>query len=311
MTRRAARSLFRLLPVLLVSGAATILAGAVFMAACGGSGTPDESAPGTPAPTVTVTVTSSPSTGTSPSPSPSSDGAMTTVRAYFLRGEELGVAERRVPHTVAVAGAAMNVLCGGPTQAEKKAGLSSAVPEGTELRGISVKRGVATVDLSGRFASGGGSLSMMARVTQVVYTLTQFRAIKAVEFMIDGRRVESLGGEGLELDTPQRRADWREFEPPIFVEAPGVGAELDDPFTLRGTAMVFEASFTAQLVDDSGRRIVRVQMQASMGAPERGVFTKRIAYSTSARRGWLVVYETSMMDGSRQNVVRIPVTFGD
>ena len=89
-----------------------------------------------------------------------------------------------------------------------------------------------------------------------------------------------------------------------------MGAVLPDPFTLRGTASVFEGSFTAQLVDSSGRRIVRTQVQASMGAPERGVFSKSIAYSTSAKRGWLVVYETSMKDGSRLNVVRIPVTFG-
>ncbi len=89
-----------------------------------------------------------------------------------------------------------------------------------------------------------------------------------------------------------------------------MGAVLPDPFTLRGTASVFEGSFTAQLVDSSGRRIVRTQVQASMGAPERGVFSESIAYSTSAKRGWLVVYETSMKDGSRLNVVRIPVTFG-
>ena len=83
---------------------------------------------------------------------------------------------------------------------------------------------------------------MMARVAQVTYTLTQFPTIKAVSFKLDGRPVEALGGEGLVLHTPQSRADWRDFEPPIFVETPGVGAVLSDPFTLRGTASVFEGT---------------------------------------------------------------------
>jgi germination protein M len=279
-----------------------VLVAAVLIAACGGGSTPTA----TPTPAPTVTVTASPSA----SPSPSASAALTTVRVYFLRGEKLGVAQRQVPHTLAVASASMTALCGGPTASEHAAGLGSAVPSGTRLNGISVKAGVATVDLSGRFASGGGSLSMQARVAQVVYTLTQFPAIKSVDFMLDGVRVNAIGGEGVVVDTPQRRADWRDFEPPIFVEAPGVGAVLADPFALRGTASVFEGSFTAPLVDSSGRRIVRAQVQASAGAPERGRFAKTIAYSTPAKSGWLVVYETSMKDGSRLNVVKIPVTFG-
>jgi spore germination protein GerM len=305
MTRHSVQSFFRRLPVLLVAVAA-VLPAAGLLAACGDSA-PTQTATSTPVPAKTVTVTASP---TPASPSPSTSAQTTTVRVYFLRGEQLGVAQREVPHTLAVASAAMTALCAGPTAAEKAAGLGTTVPEGTKLRGIIVAGGVATVDLASRFASGGGSLSMMARVTQVVYTLTQFRSIKAVTFMLDGERIEALGGEGLVVDTPQRRADWREFEPPIFVESPGVGAVLPNPFMLRGTAQVFEGSFTAQLVDSSGRRIVRTQVQASMGAPERGVFAKSIAYSTSAQDGSLVVYETSMKDGSRMNVVRIPVTFG-
>jgi germination protein M len=306
MTRRAVHSFFRLIPVLMVAGATVTLLAATGIAACGGSTTNPTTAK--PISTQAVTVTASPSSAT---PSSSASAPTTTIRIYFLRGEKLGVAQREVPHTPAVASAAMTALCDGPTADEKAAGLGTTVPPGTELRGISVKAGVATVDLSSRFASGGGSLSMMARVTQVVYTLTQFRSIKAVTFMLDGEHIEALGGEGLIVDTPQRRADWRDFEPAIFVESPGVGAVLPDPFTMRGTARVFEGSFTAQLVDDSGRRIVRAQVQASTGAPERGVFAKTIAYSTSAQTGVLVVYETSMEDGSRLNVVKIPVTFED
>jgi hypothetical protein len=233
------------------------------------------------------------------------------VSVYILRGEHLAVAERQVPQTAAVATAAMTALCEGPTPAERAAGLGSSVPEGTRLLGVTVADGTATVDLSSEFAGGGGSLSMTSRVAQVVYTLTRFPTVRAVVFEMEGEPLTALGGEGLVLEEPQRRTDWREFEPPIFVESPGVGAVLANPFLLRGSAVVFEAQFMAQLNDSSGRRIVRVPVMASRGAPLRGAFREQIAYSTSASKGVLTVYEVSMEDGSRMNVVRIPVTFAE
>ncbi len=86
------------------------------------------------------------------------------------------------------------------------------------------------------------------------------------------------------------------------METPGVGAVISSPFTLAGTASVFEGSFIARLVDSSGRRIVNTPVQASLGAPGRGRFAKETAFSTSAARGTLIVYAQSMEDGSRQNV---------
>lgn len=234
---------------------------------------------------------------------------MMTVRVYFLRGEKLGVAERRVPRTSAVATAALRELCAGPTGAEQEAGLGTTIPAGTEVLGISLKNGVATVDLSAAYGSGGGSLSMMARIAQVVYTLTQFPTVKSVSFALDGTPITSLGGEGVSVTPPQTRSDWVDFEPAIFVERPGVGAILSSPFMLQGTASVFEGSFQAELRDDRGRRIVRVTVQASEGAPGRGTFRKTVTFTTSAARGELVVYSLSMEDGSHQNEVSIPLTF--
>jgi spore germination protein GerM len=264
-----------------------------------------------PQPTATVTVTASPSetpSGSS-SPSPSASAATTTLWLYFLRGEELGVAERRVPQTTMPATAAVKALLAGPTAEDGAAGLGSAVPNGTRLLGLTIVGTVARVDLSGRFASGGGTLSMTARVAQVVYTLTQFRTVRSVEFLLDGSPIDALGGEGIVLTDGQRRSDWTSFEPAIFVESPGAGAGISSPFSLSGTASVFEGSFQARLIDSSGRRIVNAVVQASRGAPGRGRFSREIAFSTSAANGTLIVFSQSMEDGSRQNQVRIPVTF--
>jgi germination protein M len=295
MTRGPSASL--LVGVLAVAFAAALLA------ACGGSG--GGSAPG---PTATATVTATPSTSPSPTTAPTAAPSPTTsLSLYVLRGEELGVAERRVPQTTMPATAALTALLKGPSPAERAAGLTSAVPRGTRLLGLSIEGTTARVDLSGQFAAGGGSLSMQARVAQVVYTLTRFPTIRAVDFMLDGGLVESLGGEGLVLDAGQTRADWRSFEPAIFVERPGVGAVLGSPFVLEGTASVFEATFAARLVDAGDGEIASATIQASRGAPDRGRYRKTMTFGSATARGTLVVFSQSMEDGSRQNEVRIPV----
>ena len=281
---------------------AAVALGAVLAAGCGVD--EDGASPGAGA-TTQAPATAAPS----PEQTPAQSGEEMSVRVYFLRGEKLGVAERRAPRSEAVATAAMTALCLGVTEEERQAGLGSAVPAGTELLGVTVEDGVATVDLSGEFTSGGGSLSMQARVAQVVYTLTQYPTVESVAFRVDGEPLTELGGEGLIVDDGQTRADWREFEPNLFVERPGVGAVLSSPFVLEGTAMVFEGAFIAELEDAAGTRLVEVPVQASAGGPERGDFRESLVYDTSASSGTLIVYDQSMEDGSRQDEVRIPVTF--
>jgi hypothetical protein len=282
-----------------------VVSAAAFVAACGGPG-----GGSSPTSTATVNVTSTPSASLGPTAAPTAaTSPTTTLSLYFLRGEDLGVAERLVPPTTKPATAALEALLAGPTAAERAAGLTSAVPSGTRLLSLSIDGGTARVDLSAQFASGGGSLSVQARVAQVVYTLTRFKTVETVAFMLEGSAVDALGGEGLMLGEGQGRSDWRSFEPAIFVETPGVGALLSGPFTLSGTASVFEGSFTAQLVDGAGHSIVRTQVQASAGAPGRGRFRESIPFDTISSSGTLVVFDQSMEDGSRLDEVRIPITF--
>jgi germination protein M len=274
------------------------------IAACGdgdeGTGEPtaEPTTEPTASPSPTATVTAEPS------------GETVTVLAYFLSGEKLATAERTLPATQAVARAAMDALCGGPIDYERAAGLTSSVPEGTEVLGINVKDKVATVDLSGEYASGGGSLSMMTRVAQVVYTLTQFDTIRAVRFHLDGKPVEAIGGEGIIVDSPQRRAAWEDFEPVIFVERPGVGATVSSPVVIQGRATVFEATVQLEVRDADDKILARGFTTATRGAPDRGRFRERLAYAGSATaEGFVIVYEQSMEDGSALHEVRVPVFF--
>ena len=312
MTRHAAHGFFRLLPALLVTGAVLVLTAAALIAACGGStggGSTGGGQSTTTSPPAQGAASSSLSAAASPSASASASptaAATTTLHLYFLRDGKLGVAQRQVPHTLAVARAAVTALLAGPTDAERLAGLSTSVPAGVRLDSIVIRGGVAHVDVSAGLddAMQDSSVPTLQPAAQIVYTLTQFPAVHKVSLTAGGAPYPA-GAASSQL----ARSDFH-LEPGIFVDAPGVGAVLPDPFTLRGSASVFEGSFTAQLVDSSGRRIARMQVQASAGAPGRGTFARSIAYSTSATQGWLVVYDASMKDGSRQDLVRIPVSFG-
>ena len=147
MTRRAAAGLARLLPLLLISAAALIVLGTALLAACGGS-TGGSSPEPTPAATLTAGPSEAPTGGASESPSATS--STTTLRLYFLRGEKLGVAERRVPHTTMPATAAMKQLLAGPTADEQAAGLGTTIPAGTRLLGLSLEGGVRPASTSRR-----------------------------------------------------------------------------------------------------------------------------------------------------------------
>ncbi|HXI80338.1 MAG TPA: Gmad2 immunoglobulin-like domain-containing protein [Verrucomicrobiae bacterium] len=248
-----------------------------------------------------------PSGSTSPSPSTGTTGT-TIVRAYFWLGGDPGTAGlvavlRTVPGTKAVASAAMNALLAGPTSAEGGREITTAVPDGSQLLGLTIKDGVATVDLSSEFESGGGSASVLTRLGQVVYTLTQFPSVKSVLFQIEGKTVTVFGSEGVTLDGPVGRADYVQLLPAIWVDRPAYGAAIGNPAHVTGSADVFEATFRISILDGSGKVIADQQVMATCGSGCRGTFDTTIAYNvTKAQYGTLHVYEPSAKDGSPVNV---------
>src|SRR5579864_3325724 len=234
-------------------------------------------------------------------------GPRTAVAVYLVRGEHVIPVRRLVPHTVAPARAAASSLLLGPTASERASGYLSQIPVRTALRGISISRGVATVDLSRSFESGGGSLSMGLRVAQVVYTLTQFPAVGRVAFRLDGRPVGSIGGEGVVVSPPVGRAAFEAQTPPILVEQPLPGDSVRTPVLVRGTANVFEARLVVDLVTSSGALLARRNVLATAGTGTRGSFSVRIALRAPARHFVIVAYAHSPKNGARIDVVRIPV----
>jgi hypothetical protein len=250
-------------------------------------------------------VTAAPAPTATPVPA-----ATTVVRAYFVHGspsgnEGLVPVLRTYPETRAVAAIAMDALLGGPNEAEMAAapGIHTAIPEATRLLGVTVKDKVATVDLSGAFASGGGTYSMAARLAQVVYTLTQFPTVDKVRFELDGAPVTTFSSEGIILDGPVGRADFRDMLPAIFVDRPAWGASLGNPGRVSGLANVFEATFRVQLLDAEGGLLADEQVMASCGTGCWGRFATDLAYDVDeAQYGTLRVFDLSARDGTPENV---------
>jgi len=244
-------------------------------------------------------------------PVPTSDIHASAFRVYFLRGDVLAVAGRTVPSTPAVAGAAMTALLGGPTPPEATAGLRSAIPAGSTLRSVSIKDGTATVDLSREFASGGGSLSMTARLAQVTYTLTQFPTVTGVKFRVDGTPVTVFGGEGVILPEPADRSGFESVTPAILVESPTPGATVTSPLRVWGTANVFEATFRLEVLNSSGSVVAARTVQATSGTGTRGTFDVTVPISAPPGAMTINVFDLSAKDGSRQHIVSVPVEMGD
>ena len=277
--------------------AGVVTAFAVLVGACG-------SAPQSRRSTTTAPPTTGPANGPPTAPPASS----ADVRVYFLHGDELDVAHRTVTATPRVATAAMTELLAGPTPADVTAGLASAIPTGTRLLGLTIADGTATVDLSGTFAGGGGSLSMAARLAQVTYTPTQFPTVEGVVFRLDGQPLTVLGGEGIVIDHPANRSSFEALAPAILVEFPGRGWAVQSPLRASGTANVFDGQFQAELTDSAGQVVAGRIVHASSGTGTRGGFTTVLSFTTpSSGPGTLTLFYTSPKDGSRIDVVQIPL----
>jgi germination protein M len=248
------------------------------------------------------------------SPSPTTSGETMIVRAYYVLDGAPGVEGvaptlRVVPKTAGLARAALNALLDSEQILDQYSQLSTAIPVGSKLLGISIKNGVATVDLSSEFESGGGSASAKYRLAQVVYTLTQFPTVKQVAFELDGEPVTVFSGEGIVLDEPSDREDYEAFLPSVFVERPSWGATLGNPVRVSGIANVFEAVFFVEVRDAAGDTLAKERVMASCGTGCWGTFDVTIPYDVSSRQeGSVVTYNLSAMDGSIEDERSYPVT---
>jgi hypothetical protein len=231
-------------------------------------------------------------------------------QVWLVRGESLFVISRERSGTPQVATEAMEDLLTGPKPLEARAGVTTVIPAGTRLLGLTVSKGVATVDLSSEFESGGGSASMSARLAQVACTLDQFETVNGVRFELDGRPVDVFSGEGIVLDHPVRCRDYTDLLPVILVEHPSIGQRVESGIAVSGSANVFEANVTVRVLDAGGTELSRGFTTATCGTGCRGTFSMDVDFEvTHEQAGTIVISDDDAAGtGKPPHEVRIPVT---
>jgi hypothetical protein len=237
----------------------------------------------------------------------------TTIRAYFFLGSsthDAGLVPvlREIPKTQAVGAAAMNALLAGPNEAEMAArpAMYTTVPEGTRFLGLTIDDGVATVDLSREFESGGGSAAVLGRLAQVVYT-DPVPDGRHRDLRLDGEAVTVFSGE-VSSSTIRSAGPTTRTSCPIWVDRPAWGAAAGNPARVTGLSNVFEATFRIAILDADDDVLADVMAMATCGTGCWGTFDVTIPYSVdTARWGTLHVYEPSAQDGSPINVTDYPV----
>ena len=178
---------------------------AIVATACGSEGATDAGpVPGRPETTVTTTDT--------PATTPATTAAGTTqVSVWLARGEKLEPVTRTVPSVPRIGAEAVKALLSGPTAAETRNGFTTAVPRETRFLDLVIDAaGIAKVDLSRDFESGGGTLGLTLRLGQVACTVGQFPAVKGVRFALNGELVSVFSGNGIVIDKPVTCDSYRE-----------------------------------------------------------------------------------------------------
>ena len=219
------------------------------------------------------------------SPAPSSTTTTTPLTTHDVHALTSSAAATLDWHIAPVrrlplfATATLTALLGGPISSEVSAGLSSAIPPATRLIGIHITSGTATVDFTSAFATVGTPGNELARVAQVVYTLTQFPSVKRVAFEIAGATPSTFGSGAVSLQKPLGRLDVLGALPAILVETPAVGDSLQGSVHLSGLANVFEAQFNVQLIDGAGKVLLDEPVHATAGSGQWGSFDVTFPFS--------------------------------
>lgn len=90
---------------------------------------------------------------------------------------------------------------------QQRSDLYSAIPPETQILGLVINGDDIRLNLSQPFTAGGGSASMHGRLIQTLYTATSLNPNANLFLSVEGKPLEYLGGEGLEVPQPLRRAN--------------------------------------------------------------------------------------------------------
>ena len=114
------------------------------------------------------------------------------------------VAASKSPLTIAI-----QTLLAGPLASELSNDMLTLIPKDSELIGARIDNSVAYLDFNEAFRFNTlGIDGYRAQMEQIVYTATEFPTVDKVQILIEGQRVDYLGGEGFWIGNPLGREDF-------------------------------------------------------------------------------------------------------
>jgi hypothetical protein len=246
------------------------------------------------APTTTTTIPATTTSASTTTSVPTGGEAETTV-VYFLDGDSLVAVSRDlsvldVRPLPDLGPLTLDLLLWGPGPwstapledpvAAADATLRTAIPQGTEVLGLTVDGGVAELDLSAEFSNAPA-----AALAQVVFTLTRLDGVDAVHFLVEGVPQSvtspyldlypphlvpvgtSATGGGPGVVDPVTRLTFEYYMPPAMLEDPALGGTLTLPGTVTGTAHPTDWRVLVTVRDAAGTTIWEGPAQVTCGTP--------------------------------------------
>lgn len=126
-----------------------------------------------------------------------------TVQVRFWSQGRLLLADRAVPDGMAPEEAAVRALVAGPTEAEIGQGISTAIPSGVSIIGLSIAGDSAVIDLSQDVIAGLDESLLDAIFSQFRTTLGDFPSIMSIKLTSDEKPLSSYLAPAPEVSVPQ------------------------------------------------------------------------------------------------------------
>mgnify|MGYP000894743916 CR=1 FL=1 len=144
----------------------------------------------------------------------SADGKIMELKLHFITNGHEQIEKREIPSTVAVARTAISELAKGSYDSRSE---QKVLPPGTRLRDIAILDGIAYVDFSREFRDNhwGSLASELDTIFSVVNTLAEFKSVRAVQFLLEGSPIKTIGAGAVDLTKPVRPSP---MTPEVYAE---------------------------------------------------------------------------------------------
>ena len=133
---------------------------------------------------------------------------------YFIKVNDDGAISlksviKTVFYTASPVEDTLAVLLKGPDAMEINKGLFTLIPENTKILSMKLENNTAYLNFNEDFLFNTlGREGYIAQLQQIVYTVTEFNNINEVQFIIEGKKIDYLGADGIYIGEPLRREDF-------------------------------------------------------------------------------------------------------